>query len=165
MSEGSIDSMKEHHYKIGLEWTGNQGTGTDSYRSYSRNHEIIAEGKASSILGSSDPSFSGDPTRYNPEELFLSSLSACHMLWYLHLCAKHGVVVTDYADAATGTMQEERSGSGRFTQVTLYPMVTVAEQAMVKMANQLHEQANAMCFIANSCNFKVGHQPITKVKG
>ena len=45
------------------------------------------------IAGSADPAFRGDRTRYNPEDLLVASLAACHMLWYLHLAADAGVVV------------------------------------------------------------------------
>lgn len=156
--------MKQHHYKIALEWTGNEGDGTKNYRSYNRNHKVNVAGKQQEILGSSDPSFLGDPSRYNPEELFLSSIASCHMLWYLHLCSAHKITVTEYLDQATGIMEETESGSGRFTSVTLYPQVKIKEVDMIEKANELHEAANQMCFIANSCNFKIQHQPITKVK-
>lgn len=154
--------MKNHQYKIKTEWKGNQGKGTSDYQSYSRDHTINAEGKYGSILAASDPSFRGDPSRYNPEELLLSSLSSCHMLWYLHLCSVNKVIVTAYADSAVGIMEESASGSGRFTEVTLYPQVKVADASMIAKANELHEEANKMCFIANSCNFKIGHQPVIK---
>jgi len=150
--------MKEHHYKATITWVGNQGTGTSNYRAYSRNHDISIAGKPT-IPASSDPSFRGDPARYNPEEMFVSSLSSCHMLWYLHLCSVNGVVVVDYRDEATGTMEETPDGGGRFKEVTLYPVVTVADAAMVEKANALHHEANQMCFIANSCNFPIHHQP------
>ncbi len=155
--------MKKHQYKTTLEWTGNTAKGTESYRSYSRNHEITMKGKLHPILGSSDPSFLGDTSRYNPEELFLSSLSACHMLWYLHLCSVHNVVVMEYHDTAEGIMEEDENGSGRFTAVTLHPYVKVKDETMIAKANELHEEANTMCFIANSCNFKIGHAPKTTV--
>ncbi len=64
------------------------------------------------ISGSSDPAFLGDPEKYNPEELLLSSISSCHMLWYLHLCTSHNVVVTTYFDHAEGVMEELENGSG-----------------------------------------------------
>lgn len=153
--------MKKHHYQVKVAWTGNEGKGTLNYKAYNRNHEILVEGKYNSINGSSDPSFSGDKTRYNPEELFLSSLSTCHMLWYLHLCSAHKIIVTDYADKATGIMEEKENGSGRFTEVTLYPTVKVTDEKMIAKAEELHEAANKMCFIANSCNFKIGHKPNT----
>ena len=152
---------KEHHYSLKISWTGNTGTGTNSYRSYERSH-LISAGNKPEILASSDPSFRGDMTKYNPEELLVASLSSCHMLSYLHLCAVAGVIVLDYTDNATGTMAETPDGGGHFTEVTLYPVVTVAEPSMVEKANELHHQANKLCFIANSCNFPVHHQPSCK---
>jgi len=153
--------MKSHQYKATITWTGNKGSGTSSYRDFERTHEIAVEGKPT-IPASSDPAFRGDKTRYNPEELFLASISSCHMLWYLHLCSEAGVVVVDYADNATGTMFEESNGSGRFTDVTLYPQVTVAANSMIEKANELHHKANEYCFIANSCNFPIHHLPTIK---
>lgn len=145
---------KQHNYNIQTTWIGNSGDGTKTYRSYSRNHEIISEGKAL-IEGSSDPSFLGDKTRYNPEEMLVASLSSCHMLWYLHLCSEAGVVVNSYADEATGTMKETSGGGGRFTEVTLHPNIKVAEEFMLGKARALHSQAHSLCFIANSVNFEV----------
>jgi organic hydroperoxide reductase OsmC/OhrA len=150
--------MKEHHYKANTNWIGNQGTGTSNYRAYSRNHDLSVVGKPV-IPASSDPSFRGDPARYNPEELLVSSISSCHMLWYLHLCSVNGVIVVDYKDEATGTMAETDDGSGFIKEVTLYPTVTVTDPAMIDKANSLHHEANKMCFIANSCNFPIQHQP------
>lgn len=155
--------MKKHHYQVGLEWTGNTGVGTLNYRGYKRDHTVNIPGKSHEIMGSSDPSFLGDATRYNPEELFLASISNCHMLWYLHLCSVHKVIVTHYTDTAEGVMQENKEGSGRFTEVTLHPHVLVQEKNMVKKANELHEEANRMCFIANSCNFSIAHQALTEI--
>ncbi len=151
--------MKKHNYEIKVEWTGNEGKGTLNYKSYNRNHKIIANEKYDAINGSSDPSFLGDKSRYNPEDLFLSSLSACHMLWYLHLCSVHKIIVTEYLDNATGIMEETENGSGKFTEVTLNPKVKITDENMIEKANELHEEANKMCFIANSCNFKIGHNP------
>lgn len=82
----------EHTYSVEINRTGNRGTGTTSYVAYGREHEIGAEGRPT-ILGSSEPAFRGDPTRWNPEQLLLVSLAQCHMLWYLHLCAVNNVVV------------------------------------------------------------------------
>ncbi len=149
--------MKEHNYKAIIEWTGNLGEGTSGYTNYERSHTIEVENKTV-IAASSDPGFRGDPKKHNPEELFVASLSSCHMLWYLHLCSAEGVVVTDYRDEAQGTMIEEKSGKGRFTEVILYPEVTVREAGMIEKARELHHKANEMCFIANSCNFPVRHK-------
>ncbi len=151
-------TMKKHDYEVNIEWTGNSGNGTRTYRSYSRDYSISANEKYDKINGSADPAFLGDKTKYNPEDLFLSSLSACHMLWYLHLCAVNDIVVTEYVDNATGVMQEAEDGSGRFVAVTLNPTVNITDANQVAKAKALHKEANKMCFIANSCNFAIKHQ-------
>jgi organic hydroperoxide reductase OsmC/OhrA len=152
----------EHHYTATIRWTGNRGQGTQHYKAYDRNHTIQIENKAP-ILGSADPTFRGEAGRHNPEELFIASLSACHMLWYLHLCAVNGVIVTDYTDRASGTMQESEEGSGFFTEVTLSPVVTITDPAMQEKAISLHQQANSKCFIAGSVKCPVYHKPEIKV--
>lgn len=152
---------KEHHFEAKIRWTGNKGAGTTTYEAYSRDHIIQCEGKPE-ILSSSAPVFRGDASRYDPEDLLVASLSSCHMLWYLHLCADAGVVVTDYTDSATGTMVVEKGGAGRFTEVTLHPVVVVEKPEMIEKANELHKMANQKCFIANSCNFPIYHQPQIK---
>ncbi|KAF3885726.1 MULTISPECIES: OsmC family protein [Nostocales] len=151
---------KFHSYSVAIAWTGNLGEGTANYRAYSRNHEIQSQDKPI-IYGSSDPSFRGDPTRYNPEELLLASISACHMLWYLHLCASAKIVVMDYVDRPVGVMEETNNGSGRFTEVTLKPRVAIANSANIETATRLHEEAHKMCFIANSVNFPIRHSAET----
>jgi organic hydroperoxide reductase OsmC/OhrA len=153
---------KLHHYKTTLSWTGNTGSGTSDYQSYGRNH-IISVDQKNDISGSSDPGFRGDKTKHNPEELLVASLSACHMLWYLHLCSINGVVVTAYTDQANGKMKETDNGGGHFTEVTLHPTVTVNDETMIDKATKLHQKANELCFIANSVNFPVHHKPTTKV--
>jgi organic hydroperoxide reductase OsmC/OhrA len=125
---GKTMADKQHRYAVQVKWTGNNGTGTHTYRGYKRAHDISAVGKAT-IAGSSDPAFLGDGTRWNPEELLVASLSACHKLWYLGLCAQAGIAVTAYEDAAQGTMAEDASGAGRFTSVTLHPRVMLAADA------------------------------------
>ncbi|MGB1204378.1 MAG: OsmC family protein [Chitinophagales bacterium] len=150
--------MKKHHYNIKTTWTGNEGKGTSHYKAYNRNHTILGSEKKIPILASSDPSFLGDKTKYNPEELFVSSISACHMLWYLHLCASNKIIVTKYIDNATGMMQELKNGSGKFESVVLHPIVTVANEKMKEKALALHNEAHKMCFIVNSCNFGITHQ-------
>ena len=148
--------MKSHLYNIGLNWTGNQGSGTGSYLGYDRSYDIRAEGKPV-LQGSSDPGFRGDASRYNPEEMLVMSLSSCHMLWYLHLCSVNKIVVESYEDAAEGLMRENPDGSGEFTEVTLKIRVTISSGDTGK-AEQLHHQANKLCFIARSVNFPVNHQ-------
>jgi organic hydroperoxide reductase OsmC/OhrA len=148
---------RSHSYNLTITWTGNRGTGTSDYRAYDRNHIILAADKVE-IAGSSDPAFRGDKTKYNPEEFLVAALSTCHMLSYLHVCVMNGVVVTDYSDNATGTMAETPDG-GHFTEVMLNPVVTVKESSMIATANELHHKASQLCFIANSVNFPVKHNP------
>ena len=152
---------KQHDYKLTVKWTGNSGTGTSDYKSYQRSHIISVENKPD-IAGSADPTFRGDKTRHNPEELLVASLSSCHLLWYLHLCAEAGVVVTDYVDNAIGIMAQTPDGGGHFTEVTLNPTVTVTEISMIEKANELHKKASELCFIANSVNFPVHHKLICR---
>lgn len=151
-----------HHYAVRVTWTGNQGTGTSSYRDYSRDHDVSADGPPT-ITASSDPAFRGDQARWNPEQELTAALSQCHMLWYLHLCAVAGVVVLAYSDQASGTMEEAADGSGRFTEVVLRPRVVVAARDMTDAARRLHADASAKCFIANSVNFPVKHEPAIEV--
>ena len=148
---------RAHRYSVRVRWTGNRGEGTRSYRAYSRDHEILADGKPP-ILASSDPHFRGDAARWNPEELLVASLSACHQLWYLHLCAVNGVVLTAYEDAAEGSLDERPDGSGEFTRVVLRPRVTIAA-GDPQRALELHDEAARLCYIARSVNFEVAHEP------
>ena len=150
---------KTHHYSVQLKWTGNTGTGTSNYRAYERSHEITAGTEKPAIPGSSDPGFRGDRARWNPEELLVASLSACHQLWYLHLCAEAGISVLEYVDSAEGEMQESPDGSGQFQRVVLRPRVRISAGGDVKRAGKLHEEAHAKCFIARSVNFPVVHEP------
>lgn len=154
---------KIHNYSATIQWMGNKGVGTKDYKAYSREHTISIDRK-NEISGSSDPAFRGDNTKHNPEDLFLSSISACHMLWYLHLCAQAGIVVTEYVDYATAKMKETENGSGHFTEVTLNPHVTVTETTMIEKATELHKKANEYCFVANSVNFPIYHIATTKTK-
>lgn len=150
--------MKNHQYKSKIIWTGNTGESTKNYRSYQRSYSISVDGKAD-ILGSSDPAFLGNPELHNPEDLLLASVSSCHLLWYLHLCSVNKILVLQYEDFAEGTMIENENGSGKFTGIVLKPKIVVAEKKMIKKAAELHQKANEYCFIANSLNFEVKHQP------
>jgi organic hydroperoxide reductase OsmC/OhrA len=153
-------SGKDHRYTTVVEWTGNTGSGTSSYRAYSRQHRISSPGQPKpSIPGSSDPGFRGDAACWNPEELLVASISTCHQLWYLHLCADAGLVITSYVDRAEGVMTEDADGGGRFRVVTLRPVVTFAPGADLDRALELHHEAHRLCFIANSVNFPVEHEP------
>lgn len=148
----------EHVYTIDAEWTGNTGSGTSTYRDYSRDLTVRAHGKPE-ILGSADVPFRGDPGRWNPEELLLAALSQCHMLSYLYVVTTVGVVVTAYTDRAEGVMLEDGKAGGEFTGVTLRPRVTVADASMVDAARSAHKRASELCFIARSMNFPVLHEP------
>jgi organic hydroperoxide reductase OsmC/OhrA len=152
---------REHSYQVTVRWTGNTGSGTANYRDYSRDHNVVAAGKPP-LRGTADPAFRGTPDRWNPEELLVAALSQCHMLTYLTLCARNGVTVTGYLDAASGVMREEHGNSGRFTEVVLCPEVTVAEASMIEKGEALHREAHETCFIANSVNFPVRHLPVVR---
>lgn len=149
---------KFHKYTVAVTWTGNRGTGTSGYRDYARDHEIAGAGKPT-IPGSSDPAFRGDPTRWNPEEMLVASVSTCHQLWYLHLASAAGITVVAYEDRPVGTMAEDPNGSGRFTAITLHPTVTIAPGGDAAKAAALHHDAHAMCFVANSVNFAIDCVP------
>lgn len=150
---------REHRYEVEIVWTGNRGSGTSAYTAYGRDHELRMPEKLA-IAGSSDPSFRGDARRWNPEELLVASLSACHKLWYLHLCADAGVIVTSYVDQAEGIMIEEDGGEGQFTSVVLRPKVTVSPESDTDLAQRLHRAAHEMCFIARSVAFPVTHEAV-----
>jgi organic hydroperoxide reductase OsmC/OhrA len=148
----------EHEYELEVTWTGDAGEGTSNRGSYRRDHVIAAPGKPA-LLGSSDPAFSGDASRYNPEELLVAALSACHLLWYLHACAAARVVVVGYRDRPVGTMREEPGGSGYFTEVVLRPQVELVDARSIERARELHDVAHRSCFIARSVSFPVRHEP------
>lgn len=147
---------REHTYQANVIWTGNKGSHTPSYTAYDRDFTVQIAHKPD-LLGSADVPFRGDKTKHNPEDLFLISLSSCHMLWYLHLCADAGILVVEYQDQPTGKMVEDKNG-GHFTSVVLNPKVVITDSSRIDEANKLHEEAHKQCFIANSCNFPVTHQ-------
>lgn len=151
-------TARTHAYDVLVTWTGNRGVGTAGYGTYGRDHESVA-GQAPVLLGSADPAFRGDPARWNPEQLLVAALAQCHLLWYLHLAAEAGVIVTAYTDDALGSMAENRSGAGEFTQVTLRPTVTITPESDPVAAASLHDRAHEMCFIARSVAFPVHHEP------
>lgn len=157
-------NLSEHHYLVQVTWTGNRGVGTSSYRSYTRDHEV-SSANVPVILGSADPTFHGNAERWNPEQLLLAALAQCHMLSYLHMAVKNGVVVTAYEDAAEGTMRLNPDGSGEFIGVTLKPRVTITDSTAKHTAQSIHSAAAAACFIGRSVNFPVLHEPVVLVGG
>jgi organic hydroperoxide reductase OsmC/OhrA len=150
---------KSHHYQLTVTWTGNTGTGTSGYQAFERSHEVSLEGKHT-IAGSADPAFRGALDRWSPEELLVASLSQCHMLWYLVLCAREHIVVTDYVDHPSGTIVETPDGGGHFDEVLLRPHVIITTSEKVERATALHERAQALCWVANSVNFPVRTEPM-----
>lgn len=153
--------MSDHHYALDLVWQGNRGTGTSGYRDYGRDVLLSAAGKPD-LEGSADPTFRGDATKWNPEELLLAALAQCHLLSYLHSAVTHGVTVTAYDDSPVGTMAQVGHG-GRFTSVTLRPRVVITDPAQVDLARVIHAEASENCFIAASVNFPVHHDPVITV--
>lgn len=148
---------RKHDFRVALEWTGNRGSGTTGYRDYGRDHVVRIDGKPE-LPASSDVMFHGDATRHNPEDMLVAALSSCHMLSYLHMATVAGVVVIAYSDAAAGVMATEGSG-GRFVEVVLHPVVTIAVGSDPGRAEAAHEAAHHACFIANSVNFPVRCEP------
>lgn len=153
---------KQHFYSVVIDWTGNSGKGTTTYHSYERSY-LVKGNNGKIIEGSSDPAFLGNPDNYNPEELLVASLSACHMLWYLHLCAEYGVIVQAYIDNAKGKMSDDEDGSASFRRVELSPEVTVADASMKSLAIELHKKAHEKCFIARSVKFPIDVTPLVKI--
>jgi organic hydroperoxide reductase OsmC/OhrA len=151
----------EHHYSAHLIWDGNRGKGTATYAGYGREYRVAIEGKPE-LHGSADVAFRGDADRFNPEDLFVAAIASCHMLSYLALCAKHGICVIAYEDAAAGTMKEDGKGGGRFEEVVLHPVVTIADAEQVERATKLHARAHESCFIANSCSVPIRHEPVVR---
>ena len=150
--------MKRHDFTTTIRWTGNRGTGTAHYRGYGRSWDIAVPGREP-VHCSNDPLLGGDPGRMNPEDLLLSALSACHMLWYLHLAHDAGIVVHAYSDEPLGHAESEGGGVGRFTGATLRPHATVAPGTDLERAAALHGEVGALCFIARSVAFPVAHEP------
>lgn len=147
-----------HLYHSRVVWTGNRGQGTASYRGYDRTWDIAVQGKPV-IACSNDPLLGGDPARMNPEDLLLSALSACHMLWFLHYAADAGIVVSGYEDRPEGVGEVAPSGAGRFVSATLRPRVTVQRGADLALATSLHHRIHEVCFIARSVAFPVIIEP------
>jgi organic hydroperoxide reductase OsmC/OhrA len=152
----------QHSYEVAVEWQGNRGTGTSDYKSYGREVLVTAVGKPD-IAASADRAFRGDAQRWNPEDMLLAALSECHLLSYLHAAATHGIVVTAYTDAASGVMEQTADGGGHFVSATLRPVVTISSGDL-QLAQHLHAEASAQCFIAASVNFPVHHEPAVRTE-
>ncbi len=150
-------AAKHHPFTAEIVWTGNRGTGTSAYRAYDRTWEVRTPGKPV-IACSNDPMLGGDPTLHNPEDMLISALSACHMLWYLHLAAVAGIVVTGYADTPEGMGETTPDGAGRFVSAVLRPVIHVKAGADLERAEAIHHEIHKVCFIARSVNFPVTYE-------
>ncbi|RPD97811.1 OsmC family peroxiredoxin [Candidatus Pantoea deserta] len=148
----------EHLYKSHISWTGNLGTGTSGYKAYKRTWDIAIEGKEP-VHCSNDPLLGGDSGKMNPEDLLISSLSACHMLWYLHLASDAGITVTGYEDTPVATGEILKGGAGRFISAILRPKITVIAGTDLHAATAIHDKIHEVCFIARSVNFPVSYEP------
>jgi organic hydroperoxide reductase OsmC/OhrA len=149
-----------HLFRAKLVWVGAEAGPAVTYEGYSREYRIEIEDKPP-LAGSSAPVYRGDPDLHNPEDLLVASLSACHMLWYLHLCTDAGIHVGAYVDDAEGKLGR-RDGKMAFTEVVLRPKATIL-QGDPEKAMALHGDANRACFIANSVNFPVVHEPAVDI--
>ena len=147
-----------HDYTSRVVWTGNTGEGTAHYKAYARTWDIAVPGKPL-VHCSNDPLLGGDPTRMNPEDLLLSALSACHLLWYLLYASEAGIVVTRYEDTPRGVGEVGRGGAGRFVSAELRPVIHVALGADMGEAEAIHHRIHEVCFIARSVNFPVTYTP------
>ena len=151
----------KHLFKAKAFWTVNKKN--ENIKSYSRNHSIAIEGKPL-LEVSAAKAFKGDPFLYNPEDMLLASLVSCHMMSYLYVCTQAGIEVLSYTDDAMATLEVNEDGSGRFMEVSLNPKVTISKPDRIGEAQALHKKANELCFIANSCNFPVHHNPICEAQ-
>lgn len=152
-----------HTFKAKVNWTINDGESTQNPRTFSRNHSVTIANKVTPLQVSAAKVFRGDDTLYNPEDLLLSALASCHMMSYLYVCTQNNIEVLSYTDTAEGDLEVEATGSGSFKMVRLKPVVTIKDAKQKTLALSLHEKANSLCFIANSCNFPISHEAIVLV--
>lgn len=151
----------KHQFECRLVWTGAMKGGTTNYETYSRDCRVDFAGKPS-LKASSATVFRGNAGLPNPEDLLVASLSICHFLSYVALCARGGINVVGYEDEAVGKMEPSKRGL-HFTDVLLRPHVTIAPGSDTDKARELHHRAHDECFIANSVNFPVRNEPVITV--
>lgn len=132
---------------------------------YSRKHLLRFDGGIE-VAGSSSPHVVPLPysaqSAVDPEEMFVASLSSCHMLWFLAIAARHGFIVERYHDTAEGVMEQDSKGKLMMSVVTLRPEVAFSgeKQPTVSELEQLHHEAHGECFIANSVKTEIRCEPI-----
>ena len=148
--------MAEHEYTSCVTWTGNRGVGTTTYRGYDRTWNIETPGKPV-VHCSNDPLLGGDPNLHNPEDLLISALSSCHMLWYLHLASDAGIAVQAYQDTPLAVGETDKNNASRFLRATLRPRITVPIGTDLARADAIHHEIHKTCFIARSINFPVDY--------
>lgn len=154
------------HYTAETLWTRGEASREDFVANrYSRRHLLRFDGGAE-VPGSSSPHLvplpHSDPAAVDPEEAFVSSLSSCHMLWFLSLAARDGFCVDRYADAATGAMKKNDAGRIAMTLVILHPSVEFSGDRLPSRDEvmRLHHEAHQACFIANSVKTEVRCEPV-----
>jgi organic hydroperoxide reductase OsmC/OhrA len=149
--------LSEHH--AGVRW---KRTSADfTYDTYNRAHEVRFKGGAIVLPSSSAPAFKGDADRVDPEEAFVASLSSCHMLTFLAICARKRLTVETYEDDAVGHLEKREDGKLWMAHVTLRPRVRFAPEAEVdeKTLADIHHKSHEECFIANSVKTDVAVEP------
>lgn len=145
--------MGTHQFDTTLRWTGNDGRGT-APKDFGRDGELEAEGRPT--LPTLPPSaFAGGEGGWSPEHLLVGAVSQCHMLWYLHLCQRNGVVVEDYVDHASGEL-EVTGSKGAMASVTLRAEVRISA-GDPQAATELFTTAGELCYVARSLNCPVHH--------
>ena len=140
--------MSEHHAAI--RWTRQSADFT--YDSYNRAHEVIFKGGAIVLPASSAPDFRGDAARVDPEEAFVASLSSCHMLTFLAICARKRLTVEKYEDEAVGYLEKSEAGKLWMSRVVLKPRIEFGADCTVDAETlaHIHHSSHEHCFIANS---------------
>jgi organic hydroperoxide reductase OsmC/OhrA len=149
-------------FKVKLSWLLKEESTFATAKKYTKSHSIAIEGKEL-LHVSAAKAFKGDPSLYNPEDLLLSSVVSCHMMSYLYVCQQNGIEILSYQDNAEATLEVLDNGGGRFIEVRLFPQVIIRNKDQMTEALQLHQEANKLCFIANSCNFPILHQASCEV--
>lgn len=139
-------------FRAHLVWSGATKGPTRDPMTFSRDLDVTFDG--TTLPMSAAPSYRGDHSRANPEELFVASLSACQALTFLFLCGKRGIAVANYVDDAEGRL-EAVGGRMRMSQVTLRPRITLDHGFGEAEARKLVDRAHGSCFIANSVSSTV----------
>ena len=128
-----------------------------TYDTYNRAHDVVFKDGAIVLAGSAAPAFKGDADRVDPEEAYVASLSSCHMLTFLAICARKRLIVDSYEDDADGHLEKGSNGRLWVAHVTLRPRVRFAEGTSLDAATlaDIHHKSHEECFIANSVKTEV----------